>query len=229
MAKRRSQVATLWTNSPVARALTKESFQPPSTCAPLAQNMTIGGKLEMALKNEKGARFAMPAGDKVLIQPIGRGAIKASHGLCRRPAATWLFALWTSKYIGRSSRCRLRIERASGLGEQPAHHGLESFQRHRFQLRIERRRIVLLAELEDVVPPRMAAQLIALVAVGPQVVEPVVALHDAVILDDPVVLLGDEGFEQGGGQLGVIERGERVADIVQQRAHHVLFIAAVAV
>jgi hypothetical protein len=60
------------------------------------------------------------------------------------------------------------------------------------------------------------------------VVKEVVALEDAVVLHHPVVGLAHEGLQDGGGDVGVVEAAERVADVVQQRAHHVLLVAAVA-
>ena len=55
-------------------------------------------------------------------------------------------------------------------------------------------------------------------------VEVVVALEHAMVLDDPVVLLADEGPEHGGGNLGVVGWGEMVADVVQQRADNGLLV-----
>ena len=38
-------------------------------------------------ENEKGARLGTPAALRVLIQPIGRGTIKAVIGLCTSPSS----------------------------------------------------------------------------------------------------------------------------------------------
>ena len=43
-----------------------------------------------------------------------------------------------------------------------------------------------------------------------------------------MVLLGHERLDDDRGELGVVQGGERVADVVHQRAHHVLLVAAVA-
>lgn len=75
---------------------------------------------------------------------------------------------------------------------------------------------------------RVALEVVAHVAVQADVVEEVVALEDAVVLHHPVVGLAHEGLEDGGGDVGVVEAAERVADVVQQRAHHVFLVAAVA-
>src|SRR5262249_31607840 len=67
------------------------------------------------------------------------------------------------------------------------------------------------------------------VPVEPEVMEEVVSLEDAVVLDDPVVLPGHERLEDDGRELGVIEGGQGVADVVHERAGHILVVAAVAV
>ena len=56
----------------------------------------------------------------------------------------------------------------------------------------------------------------------------VVALELAVVLDHEVVGLGHERLEDAGGDVGVAVRAERVADVVEQGAQHVLVVAAVA-
>ena len=57
--------------------------------------------------------------------------------------------------------------------------------------------------------------------------EEVVALEDPVHLDHPVIRLGHERLEDGGGDVGVVVGSERVADVVQQRADDVLLVASV--
>jgi len=56
----------------------------------------------------------------------------------------------------------------------------------------------------------------------------VVALENPVLLDHPVILRRDEGLQNGGGHVRVVAAAQRVADVVQQRAHHVFFVALVA-
>src|SRR3569623_709733 len=63
----RSELTTLTTNSPVASMLVSECLRG------VEENITKGGLPDTALKNEYGARFAMPSADTVEIQPIGRG------------------------------------------------------------------------------------------------------------------------------------------------------------
>ena len=55
----------------------------------------------------------------------------------------------------------------------------------------------------------------------------VVALEDAVVLYHPVVGFADKGFEDGGCNVWVVKRAQGVANVVQQRTHHVLVITAV--
>src|SRR5450432_176507 len=78
---RRSQVARLQTNSRVSSTNVTESFLPSE------ENITIGGSLETALKNEYGARLISPLALMEEIQPMGRGATIALNGSCGRP---WL-------------------------------------------------------------------------------------------------------------------------------------------
>ena len=57
--------------------------------------------------------------------------------------------------------------------------------------------------------------------------EEVVALEDAVLLDHPVVALAHERLQDRGADVGVVERRERVADVVDQRARDVLVVSVV--
>ena len=75
----------------------------------------------------------------------------------------------------------------------------------------------------------MAGELIADVAVEPEIVEEVVALEDAVLLDHPVVALADERLEDCRADVGMVERPERVADVVDERARDVLVVAISAI
>jgi hypothetical protein len=74
----------------------------------------------------------------------------------------------------------------------------------------------------------MAAEAFAHVAVEAEVFEKVVALEDGVLLDEPQVPFGHERREDRRGNVGMVVAAERVADVVEQRAHHVLGVAAVA-
>ncbi|MNJ35609.1 hypothetical protein D3C77_303590 [compost metagenome] len=73
----------------------------------------------------------------------------------------------------------------------------------------------------------MIAQLVTQVPVLAEQVEEVIALHDAVVLHHPEVLFADEGLEDRCGDVRVIVRAEGIADIVQQRANHVLLVLAI--
>src|SRR5262249_35789566 len=55
-----------------------------------------------------------------------------------------------------------------------------------------------------------------------------VDLEHRVVLDHPVIRLGDERLQHGRRDLSVIERPERLPDVVEQGADHVLLVAPVA-
>ena len=55
-----------------------------------------------------------------------------------------------------------------------------------------------------------------------------VDLEDGVVGEHPVIRLADERSEDGGGDLAVVERAERLTHVVEQGAHHVLVVAPVA-
>jgi hypothetical protein len=73
----------------------------------------------------------------------------------------------------------------------------------------------------------MAAELLAGVPVTPYVVVEVVALEQAMVLDHPVGLFADVGPQHRRGELAVIVRRIDVADVVQQRRHHHVFVRLV--
>src|SRR5258708_18904465 len=76
---------------------------------------------------------------------------------------------------------------------------------------------------------RMAAKLLAHVSIQPQMMKEGVALEDAVMLQQPPVLIGHEGLQHGRGKLGVIGCSENIAHCMQQSAGRVFFIQSIAV
>ncbi len=72
---------------------------------------------------------------------------------------------------------------------------------------------------------RMSSVRLPHVAIESEEVEEVVPLKDAVVLDHPVVLLGYEGLDDGGCNVRVIERTQRIPDVMQERADHIFFVA----
>ncbi len=68
-----------------------------------------------------------------------------------------------------------------------------------------------------------------MIPVEPEIVEEIIALEDAVMLEHPPVLFRDERLEHRRTKFGMIVRGQRVADIVQQRADDIFLVHAVAV
>src|SRR5690349_7736047 len=74
-------------------------------------------------------------------------------------------------------------------------HRLELRERHRLVRRIERVLIVLLAELRRVGVEGVILVLVAHIAIEAEVLEEVVALEDAVLLDHEEILIGHERLQ----------------------------------
>src|SRR5215472_3177280 len=111
--------------------------------------------------------------------------------------------------------------------EEPAQHGLEGREGHGVVIRIEGVLVPFLAEGGRPLEHRMAAVALAFVAVHPDMVIVVVALEHRVVLDQPVIVRGDIGPQDGGAELGMVFRRQGVADIVEEGADHRLLIGAV--
>jgi hypothetical protein len=75
----------------------------------------------------------------------------------------------------------------------------------------------------------VVAELLAHVLVEAEVLEEVVALEDGVFLHHPQALLRDERLQDRRRDVRMVVAAERVADIVQERAHHVLLVAPITV
>ena len=60
----------------------------------------------------------------------------------------------------------------------------------------------------------MRLEVIAQIAVQPDVVEEIVALEDAVVLHHPVVFVTHKRLEDGGGNVRVVKAAQRVANVV---------------
>ncbi|MNF95218.1 hypothetical protein D3C84_779590 [compost metagenome] len=73
----------------------------------------------------------------------------------------------------------------------------------------------------------MIAELLAQMPVHAQVMEEVVALENPVFFHHPQVLGADERLEDRCGNIRVVIGTQGVADVVEQGAHHILFIAAI--
>ena len=69
---------------------------------------------------------------------------------------------------------------------------------------------------------RMAAKLLAHVAVETDVMEEIIALEYTVMLDDPVHLLVDERLQDRRGDVRMIVAAERIANVVEQRSDDVI-------
>jgi hypothetical protein len=56
--------------------------------------------------------------------------------------------------------------------------------------------------------------------------EEVVTLKNAVVLHEPMVLLRNERLDDNCRNICMIVRAQRIADVVQQSAGHILFVTA---
>ena len=75
----------------------------------------------------------------------------------------------------------------------------------------------------------MAAKLLAHVAVEAQMMEEILPLKNSVILHNPKELFGNERLQYGGSNVWMVGSAERVANIVEQRHHDIIFTAPVAI
>ena len=72
----------------------------------------------------------------------------------------------------------------------------------------------------------MPAELLAHVRIQADVLEKEVTLENPVLFDHPVVGFGYEGFQDCGGNVGMVPGGQRIADVVQQGAHDIFLVFA---
>jgi len=75
---------------------------------------------------------------------------------------------------------------------------------------------------------RLGAIALTLVGIHPEAPPVEVNVEDGMILEHPVIVLGHEGLQDGCGDLPMIERPERLANVVEERAHDVLLVTPVA-
>src|SRR5262249_47655744 len=124
---------------------------------------------------------------------------------------------------------RRLIDGVLRTAQEAAQHRLEEGEGQRFAFGVECGAVVACAELFGPCEAGGIAKALAEVAVHAEMVEEIVALEDAVLFDHPEVLGGDERLQDGGGDVGMIVSAQRVADVVQEGADDVFFVAAVAV
>ena len=91
------------------------------------------------------------------------------------------------------------IQRLFGLCEHVPNHGFEEPQRLGFYIRLESGRIIRLDEFPRALIAGVIPELLVLVPIHAQVVKETVALEKPVMLNHPVVVLADEGFQQHCG------------------------------
>src|SRR6056297_2572766 len=116
----------------------------------------------------------------------------------------------------------------SAAAEDLAHERFVVLERVAHVVGVEGRLVVLRAELLRALEVRRVAVALAGVLVEPDVVPEVVALELAVVLHHEMVRLGHERLHDGGRDLRVGVRAQRVADVVDQCAEDVLVVLAVA-
>src|SRR6185437_348655 len=95
------------------------------------------------------------------------------------------------------------------LRKQTPQHWLEFADRQSLGLRVERRIVVKLNELRRALVVLVSLEHVAHVAVHADVVEEVIALENAVILDHPMIGIGNEGLQDSRGDVGMVEGAER--------------------
>src|SRR6202000_1576757 len=81
-------------------------------------------------------------------------------------------------------------------------------------------------ELRRIFEMRVAAELLAHVTVDAEMVEEIIALEDAVLLDHPVIGFRDEGLETRRRDIRMVVYAERVADVVNKSADDILLVPA---
>jgi hypothetical protein len=119
------------------------------------------------------------------------------------------------------------VDRVLRLLEHTMEYGFKGREREALCLGVESGPIVLLAEVRGARKMRMAAKLLPHITVHADVVEEIVALKNTVLFHHPMILFRNEGLEDGGSDVGMVERSERISNVVQQRAGHVFVVAAV--
>jgi Adenylate and Guanylate cyclase catalytic domain len=116
------------------------------------------------------------------------------QGTCRTPMRQKERALRRGP---RASFRRLgQIDGSARRAERASDHRLERFERHRLEVGIERRLIEHAAELFRLFEVGMAAKLFAHIAVKSNEVKEIIALEDAMMLHDPVILSDVVGYSR---------------------------------
>src|SRR5271155_2692590 len=117
------------------------------------------------------------------------------------------------------------IDRSARLVKHSLKHRFKGLEWHRSEIWIKGDLVEQAAEFFGLLEIRVPPGFFARVPVETQIVEEVISLKDRVMLDDPVVFLRHEGLDDGGRDIRVVVGPKRIADIVQQGAYHILFVA----
>ena len=84
-----------------------------------------------------------------------------------------------------------------------------------------------MTELSGIFKMLAIAKRVARIAIQPDMMEKIIALKHAVILQHEIILLGNKRLQYGGAQFGMIERAQKVTNIMQKRANDIFLITAI--
>ena len=112
------------------------------------------------------------------------------------------------------------------MRENAPQNRLRDIERRALQLRVEGGIVVELAQPLRALEVRMPVNLLVHVRIQSEVLEEVIALEDAVLLDHPGVGFRDERLQDCRAEAGAIPRARHVADIAEQCADHRLVVFA---
>src|SRR3954447_2326907 len=141
--------------------------------------------------------------------------------------SVWLAISQRDRRLRGSSRSAgTGVHRPLRCSHHRVHQGFEVLERRSCIVGIERWLIEVGAELDGEVVVRLVRVTIAAIAVEAKVMEEVVALKLAVVSHHPMKVLVHERAQDGGGHLLMVIGAERVTDVVQERAQHVVITAS---
>src|SRR6056300_1230779 len=84
-----------------------------------------------------------------------------------------------------------------------------------------------MAELRCIFKILMATELLARVAVKTNMVEEIIALKNAMVLQHEIISVRDKRFQNRCAQFGMVKSAKQIANVVQERANHIFIIAAI--
>lgn len=106
------------------------------------------------------------------------------------------------------------------------HHRRKSFERHNFEIRVERYLIESLAEFGCAFEPWMATKSLPRMPVATEEMLKVITFKNIVMRNHPMILRRNERLQHAGRESGVRIGRNRVTDIVEQRADDIFLVPA---